>query len=188
MLFGEEGREAKKTKCMASTRGTESLTACSTRAATTGLHRPRLGQKLVGERGTHIPAIVCTTSERSMEFIRRPNGVASVAQATSEFGFKTLIPTEEEFRSVLILKVVACGQFYESKHVFIPVSGFKMLFTRFLIFECLVLVFLHTAMIRPFRLRLINAVLFCLFVNLDPAVSSLQEFGSGVIRKVLASS
>jgi hypothetical protein len=81
--------------------GTESL--ASSRASPAGLQRPAR-QKLFAESVTNMPALVCSTSERTVELVRqqkRTAGVASVAKAmapASEFGFRALIPTEAEFR------------------------------------------------------------------------------------------
>ncbi|KAG0562530.1 hypothetical protein KC19_9G153700 [Ceratodon purpureus] len=87
--------------------GTESLASCAAaRATPAGLQRPGR-QKLYAESVTHMPAVLCSTSERTAELVRRRKGtagVASVAKAmapASEFGFRTLIPTEAEFREVL---------------------------------------------------------------------------------------
>ena len=84
--------------------GTESLASCAAaRASPSGLQRPAR-QKLYAESVTLMPAVVCSTSERTVERVWRCKGtvgVASVAKAmapVSEFGFKTLIPTEAEFR------------------------------------------------------------------------------------------
>lgn len=73
-----------------------------------GLQRPA-SQKLFAEGVTSsMPSLVCSTSERSaVENVRRRKGsagVASVAKAMPpalEFGFRTLLPTEAEFRDVL---------------------------------------------------------------------------------------
>lgn len=93
--------------------GTESLASCAAARAGTpaGLQQRPARQKLFAESVTtpHMPALVCSTSERTVELVRRGGrgatpgpGTASVAKAmaapVSEFGFKTLLPTEAEFR------------------------------------------------------------------------------------------